>query len=168
MPWEILARLNDEGRHGAAAAGSDVEQCRGGQARQAARSVGIVPDVRIGVERALDELQAALPIAGIRLAGHIHALLHDGRRVKRISQGALPHFLRHRPSQDDALAAVFISRLEHEALAMLRDEGEQVYALTFINREALGHDARPRDELRDGALLVRGKAVAVDLVAQDG
>lgn len=51
---------------------------------------------------------------------------------------------------------------------MLRDEGEQVYALTFINREALSHDARPRDELRDGALLIRGKAVAVDLVAQDG
>ena len=93
----------------------------------------------------------AIHEARVRLARQRNALLDDVRLVERDADGLLPFRLRNLPAEDDALAAVFVVRLEDELIAILGDEREEVDGIRRAGyaSAALLDDARPRDVRAD-------------------
>ena len=122
----VLARLDQERRHGAAAASGDVQQRIGGDARQT--TVHKLPLAHIGgrVEHALADLHASIDQRGKRLGRQRHPILNDVRGVQGRLHRLAPARIIDRPAQDDALAAVVVVGLENQTILVVDDEGNQV------------------------------------------
>ena len=116
-----------EGRHGRAAAGGDVEQRRGREARQAAVHV-TRRGRRTGRCRACGRRISTRPStsSGTAPSGARCAPARCTARSSAVRDRRLPGRVVDLPAEHDALAAVVVVRLEHELLAVRSDERQQV------------------------------------------
>src|SRR5579859_6834364 len=140
----------DEGGDGGAAARRHVDERLGGEAGETAVYAVATEDKGGGVLDAVMDLYAAIEQAGVWLTGHGDTLLYDEGRRERCGDGGIPGGGVRLPAEDDPLAAVFVVRLEHQALTVRTDEWDEIHLGAGVGGVALLDAAGPGDVRGDG------------------
>ncbi|MDW8215619.1 MAG: hypothetical protein RMJ55_18865 [Roseiflexaceae bacterium] len=120
----------------------------------------------VAINQTSPDLHSAIDHRRVLLIGNRHALLQDRRCAHRVAERAVPFVRRCFPSDDHALAAILVIRLEHQALAFSPRERQQIDGSALVRRPPRAHQARPGHMRRNRSALFGREEVVERLVGQ--